>query len=181
MSLIYITGISGSGKSEVLKELRARGYEAYGTDEDGISAFYDNKTGKLLANPPIEAEARTPEWRARYTWKMTRETVAQLSSGSEGKLVFLCGVAANDYDVWDLFTGAVGLTIDDETLKERITNRTNNNFGKVPHEFEAILEWQSTAEENYKKLGVIMVDATRPIQVVVNDVLDQAQKIAKSA
>jgi dephospho-CoA kinase len=181
MSLIYVTGISGSGKSEVLKELKARGYEAYGTDEDGISAFNNNETGVVLENPPTEAEDRTPEWRAQYTWKMTRERVEKLAAQSEGKLVFLLGVAANENEVWDLFSGVVALVIDEETLKQRIAERTNNNFGKVPHELENILEWQSQAEENYKKFGVTMVDATKPIQGVVDEVIEQAEKLAKSA
>ncbi|HET9898538.1 MAG TPA: hypothetical protein VFQ44_26725 [Streptosporangiaceae bacterium] len=35
MSLYYVTGLSGTGKSAVLTELRARGYLARGVDEDG--------------------------------------------------------------------------------------------------------------------------------------------------
>ncbi len=178
MSLIYVRGISGSGKSAVYNELKARGFEAYGTDEDGISAFYDNETNKLLVNPPIEAEVRTPEWRSRYTWKMTRKTVERLASQSKGKLFFLCGVAANDNEVWDLFSGVIALVIDDATLKHRIATRTNNNFGKVPHELEAIFEWQGSAEKSYKKFGVTMVDATRPIPTVVDDVVSKAKALA---
>jgi dephospho-CoA kinase len=35
MGLIYVTGISGSGKSTVRAELRARGFFAHDVDEDG--------------------------------------------------------------------------------------------------------------------------------------------------
>ena len=35
MSLVYITGVSGMGKSEVLRELATRGLNAHGVDEDG--------------------------------------------------------------------------------------------------------------------------------------------------
>jgi thymidylate kinase len=41
MSFIYITGPSGSGKSTVRNELIKRGYEAHDTDEDGMSAWYE--------------------------------------------------------------------------------------------------------------------------------------------
>jgi dephospho-CoA kinase len=37
MALIFITGISGAGKSTIAKELSRRGYEVYDTDEDGLS------------------------------------------------------------------------------------------------------------------------------------------------
>ncbi len=69
------------------------------------------------------------------------------------------------------FLKVLALVIDDKTLKQRITTRTNNNFGKVPHELESILEWQSLAEENYQKFGVTTVDATKPIQAVVDEIL----------
>ena len=41
MSLIYITGISGSGKSTVLRELAKQGYEAHGVDEEGYADWID--------------------------------------------------------------------------------------------------------------------------------------------
>jgi len=66
MSLIYITGISGSGKSAVRDELLRRGFEVHGTDENDIAAFYNNGTGQV-AERLNRAEDRTPEWRAQHT------------------------------------------------------------------------------------------------------------------
>jgi thymidylate kinase len=177
MALIYITGISGSGKSEILKELKARGYKAYGTDEDGVSAFYDNETNELLENPPTKANDRTPEWRARYTWKMSRQRVEELAREAQNKNVFLCGVAANENEVWDLFSKTLALVIDEETLRHRIATRTSNNFGQVPHELESILEWQESANDNYRKFGVTMIDATQSVDKVVDNVLAEAKNI----
>lgn len=37
MPLIYVTGLPGTGKSAVLHELQVRGFEAHGTDEDGLA------------------------------------------------------------------------------------------------------------------------------------------------
>ena len=34
MTLIYITGVAGVGKTTVLNELKRRGYEAYDADEN---------------------------------------------------------------------------------------------------------------------------------------------------
>jgi predicted ATPase len=66
--LLFITGISGSGKSEVLAELRQRGYEAYGSDEDNLAAWYDRQTGTPLENARTPPE-RTSEFRKRYECK----------------------------------------------------------------------------------------------------------------
>jgi tRNA uridine 5-carbamoylmethylation protein Kti12 len=48
MPLIYVTGPSGAGKSTVRNELIKRGYEAHDTDEDGMSAWYDNQRLRQL-------------------------------------------------------------------------------------------------------------------------------------
>jgi hypothetical protein len=45
MSLIYVTGLSGTGKSAILGELRARGYRARGVDEDGYADWINRVTG----------------------------------------------------------------------------------------------------------------------------------------
>lgn len=61
--------------------------------------------------------------------------------------------------------------VDDETLKHRITNRTENNFGQNPHEFALISDWQKTAEGDYRKFGATIVDATQPLEQVVDEII----------
>jgi thymidylate kinase len=173
MALYYVTGISGSGKSSVRDELRRRGYEAYGTDEDSLAYFYHNQTGERVKSH-VAVEERTPEWRAQHTWKLPRAKAEELAKNSQGKKMFLCGVTANDADeLWDLFTKVFALFVDEETLKHRIKNRTENDFGKSEHEFQTILEWQQTAKEDYRKLGAALIDASRPLNEVVNEIIAQ--------
>ena len=46
MGLIWVTGICGAGKSAVRGELRHRGYDAYGTDEDGMARWVKRLRGR---------------------------------------------------------------------------------------------------------------------------------------
>ena len=46
MPLIYVTGISGSGKSAVLRELQSRGNRAYGVDEDEYGQWLHWRSGE---------------------------------------------------------------------------------------------------------------------------------------
>ena len=174
MSLIYVTGISGAGKSEVRKELQKRGYEAHGTDEDGLAAFYNRSTDKVVITPP-NATSRNPRWRLNHAWKVRRDKIEELATKAKDKPIFLCGVVENDNEVWDLFSNVVALVFDEETLKHRIQTRTANDFGQNPHEFEAILGWQKTAKDDYSKLGATIIDATHPIEQVVDSVLEAAE------
>ncbi len=169
MSLIYVTGISGSGKSAVNDELKKRGYEVHGIDEDKIAEWYNNKTGKLEGHK--EPDERTEEWRSQVTYKVSRERVEEIAQKAVDRPVFLCGVAENDTELWDLFSKVFALSVDEPTLRHRITTRTSNDFGKLPHELKGILEWNKTGEQEYRKLGAVIIDATQPIEKVVDEIL----------
>lgn len=176
MPLIYITGISGSGKSTVRQELLHRGFKAYGGAEDKIAAFYNNETGKKLGGW-VEAKNRTPEWRLKYSWKIDRRTIQELKKEAESEPIFLCAITRNDIaELWDLFDHVFALTLDEETLKHRLATRINNDVGKNPHELATLLQWQQTAAEEYQKLGATLIDATRPLQEVVDEIVQNVTK-----
>jgi thymidylate kinase len=174
MSLIFITGIAGSGKSTVLDELRSRGYEAYGTDEDGMAHWHDNTTGYMHPKSSIKTEHRTPDFIKNNRWKISRKIVGDLALKAQEKPIFLCGVASNDDEIWDLFSGVFALVVDEATLRQRLSNRTTNDYGKAQHELEQTLEQHANSEGIYKKFGYIAIDATQPLGVVVDSILAQA-------
>jgi thymidylate kinase len=170
MALYYVTGVSGSGKSAVLAELKRRGHEAYGTDENNLAAHYHTVTGaKAPRDTPVEA--RTKDWRHYHQWKAPAGKVEALRRKAADKTVFLCGVSANDGEFWDKFTRAFCLYVPPEEIKRRILSRTGNNFGKNPHELNGILEWAAYSKKQYEALGAIIIDATQPIKNVVDDIL----------
>ena len=175
MSLVYITGISAAGKSTVCEELRGRGYEAHDADEDGFTSWRHKVTNEPTHRPDDIAE-RTNDWYAHHDWKIDRERVAALADNAKDKLAFLCGTTANDAEVWDLFGQVICLTLDEETLKQRLTTRTNNDFGKSPDELSNVLGWHKSSEKAYKQLGAIMIDAARPIDVVVDAILSEVKE-----
>lgn len=59
MPLIYITGVSGTGKSTVWAELKNRGIEAYDVDEDGLARWQNNKTRYIHPKSSVKAHQRT--------------------------------------------------------------------------------------------------------------------------
>jgi broad-specificity NMP kinase len=173
--LIYITGISGSGKSTVCEELKRRGYAAFDTDKDGLAFFYNNKTKEPLKRR-VTAEERTVQWRAQHTWRAERSTFKRLAAQAKDSPVFICGVTANDgEELWDLFSKVFALVVpNEEQLANRINGRGEDEYGKNPHELKSILNWQRSAEDDYKKRGAILIDASLPTAEIVDTIVEQS-------
>ena len=175
MALFFVTGISGSGKSTVTNELKSRGYEAYDTDDDGLARWHNNNTGYIHPKSSVKKEDRTDEFLKIHSWIVPRSLVEDLAHRAGNKTIFLCGVAHNEDGIRGLFKAVFELTIDDKTLIRRLTTRTNNDWGKQPHELDQTLANQHNLEELYRKHNPILVDATQPIRIVVDNILEKVK------
>jgi hypothetical protein len=91
-----------------------------------------------------------------------------------GGPVFLCGTGPNDDEIWDLFDVVVNLTIGVTVLKHRLGTRTNNDYGKHPEDLADIVGWNRVVAENMRGWVAVLVDAERPLAVVVDDVVRAA-------
>jgi dephospho-CoA kinase len=107
----------------------------------------------------------------RHDWIISRSRVEELADCASDRTVFLCGSPSNDRDVWDLFSDVICLVVDDETLRRRMGQRTSNDFGKASDELEVILRWNATNETQYRHLGATIIDASKPLEDVVDEVL----------
>jgi broad-specificity NMP kinase len=169
MSLIFVTGTSGAGKSTVREELSRRGFRAYDTDEHEIAQWTNKVTGEIT---PLIADAhRTPEFLAKNDWRADPERVRQLAEEGEERSVFLCGSIGNEDEVWPFFEKVFLLSIDEATMRHRLRTRTAHDFGTMPHELELLLAWNEAIAEHYLRQGAIVIDANKPLRLVVDEVL----------
>ena len=170
---VYDTGVSGSGTSAVCAELLARGYAA--TDSDfGTSGWFRREDGVEVPTLPGD-DFRTPEWSRLHQWRFSVERAAVLAKKVEGKLGFLCGHAAGDAEKWQLFERVFLLEVDEATLRERLTTRTNNSYGRAAHELGEILVGHATFDDDYRRYGAYALDATWPVGEVVDELLSKCQ------
>jgi len=144
-----VEGLSGTGKSSVYEELIRRGYKAISTD----------RAWKL----PADATADVPR---ASIWDQQR-AVNELES-PEPDVLFVCGSSRNRDRFLPYFTKVFNLRVDDNTMRRRLRERTNNDFGKQPEEVEIALKLNRSDE---KPAGAIDVDATRPLDQVVDELL----------
>jgi thymidylate kinase len=181
MALILVDGCSGSGKSTVLSELRARGYQAYGTDEDSFALWHDKTTGRfeeLDQEAYTSAELRDLAFYEHYEWALVRERVAGLSAAATGQLVFLCG-GGRLFDCWELFSAVLVLSAPLEVVLARIDTRSNNNFGRSALERDWVVDRHTLIEQRYRAAGATFIDSTAPPERVVDDVVASARRVVR--
>jgi gluconate kinase len=147
-----VEGLSGTGKSSVYEELIRRGYKAISTDR-AWKQHADPDTG--LPARPIHSE-----------WD-EQKAVSELEN-PEPEVLFVCGSSRNRDRFLPYFTKIFNLRIDDDTMRRRLQERTNNDFGKQPEEVELMLTLNRSDE---RPAGAIDVDATQPLRQVVDELL----------
>lgn len=134
-----VEGLSGAGKSSVYEELIRRGYRAVSTDR---------------------------AWKKNAVWD--RQAALGELERPEPDVLFVCGSSPNRDDFLPHFTKVFNLRIDDDTMRRRLEERTNNDFGKQSGELELMLALNRSGA---KPAGAVDVDATQPLERVVDEVL----------
>jgi hypothetical protein len=171
VSLVWVTGNSGTGKSTACGLLAGRGELAAEADWDGYSHWADRATGQVVADPPDPVPAG---WLYRYGWRISRAEVAALAARARDRTAFLCGSAENEADVRDLFDLVICLVADGQTLRDRLAARTSNAFGQHPEELAAVLDGNDGYEPAYRRRGAVIIDSRRPPAEVADAILAAA-------
>jgi dephospho-CoA kinase len=142
---VLITGMSGTGKSSALAELRQRGFETVDTDEPGWSEWSDEDGG--------------------YLWR--EERVAELLDRERDATLFVSGTVSNQGRFYPRFDAVVLLSAPAEVLLARIASRTTNDYGKAEAERAEILANLAEVEPLLRATCTHELDATRPLAEIV--------------
>jgi uridine kinase len=156
--MFHIDGLSGAGKSTLCEELARRGCRA--VDADAAFGCYAD---------PVTGLATEVESRANWMWDGKR--LRAFAAASHDAAVYICGGAMNQNDFLDLFAKRFTLRVDSDAMRQRLLTRTNNEFGKDPAELAEQLELNTHVVEDAMRMGSIVVDATRPINEVADDIV----------
>lgn len=147
---ILLTGMSGTGKSTVIEELRSRGYQAVDMDEPGWS-----------------------EYGPDGDWRWREDRVQELLKSLEvDDVFFLCGCAENQGKFYAQFDKIILLSAPTEVIIARIKSRTNNPYGKHPDELVEILGFIETVEPLLRKGADHEIDTSVPLKEVVETLLE---------
>jgi dephospho-CoA kinase len=159
VTVVFVTGMSGTGKSTALAELARRGHRVIDTDHGGFAEYVPSDDGL--------------GW--EQLWREDRMT--QLLDQHDEGLLFISGCVANQGRFYPRFDAVVLLRAAAEVLLERVASRETNDYGKTDAERAQILHDLATYEPMLRAGAMAEVDARGS----VNDVVAAIERIAAEA
>jgi dephospho-CoA kinase len=145
-----VTGMSGTGKSAALAELRKRGLQVVDTDEPGWTEWSDEDGG--------------------YVWRADR--MAELLARDDGPTLFVSGTVSNQGRFYPRFDAVVLLSAPAEVLLGRIESRSTNDYGKTADERALILSELEEVEPLLRATCTHEIDATQPLEEIVRQLIE---------
>ena len=146
MARILVTGMSGTGKSTVLRVLAAKGYATVDTDTDEWCEWVTDDRGD-----------RDWVWRA--------QAINQLLDNHED--LFVAGCKSNQGEFYPRFDKVVLLSAPAGVMLQRIEQRSDNPYGKSAEERALVLEHLRVVEPLLRASADHEIDTSGPLEDVV--------------
>ncbi len=147
MKRVLLTGMSGTGKSSVIRELAALGYKAIDTA--------DGWCGQLPGG--------------RQRWR--EDAIARLLDTEDADVLFIAGCEENQVRFYPRFDLIILLSAPAQTMIERLTARTGNPYGKAAGDMDRILGDLASVEPLLRTTADHEIRTTAPLTDVVAMVL----------
>jgi adenylate kinase family enzyme len=168
-----IDGVSCSGKTAVATELQRRGYQVVHGDRE-LKYRGDPTTGT-----PVPVPLTFPDDRARAEWISEHlcwpvDRVQALVADKDEPVTFFCGGSRNSHQFLHLFDAVFVLEIDVDTLRRRLDQRPDDDWGGKGRDAERDLVLRLHQTQENVPAG-IRIDATAPLASVVDEVLRRCQ------
>ncbi len=162
MKRILLTGMSGTGKSTVIRELAARGYKAVDVDCNEFSEWVEVTPDSVTGGSPVEVDR---------DWVWREDRIQNLLSTEDTDVLFLSGCAQNMGKFIRQFDHVVLLSAPAEVIVERLATRTNNPYGKHPDEVARVLGLVEHIEPLLRRAADHEIDTRAGLEEVVATVL----------
>jgi AAA domain len=153
---VLLTGMSGTGKSALVQELRRRGYAAYDADDDGFSEPREN---------------------GRWGWRL--DAVSELLATADDRLLFFAGCSEEQIEL--TFDYRVLLTAPTIVLIGRLRTRTSNSYGRDPQERTQVLADLADVEPLLRRSADLVLTTTAPVGEIADLLLRRVGELESGA
>jgi dephospho-CoA kinase len=158
VTVVLVTGMSGTGKSAALAGLARRGHRVVDTDYGGYSE-------QVPSPDPGGSE---------QLWREDR--IEELLDGHDDGVLFISGCVSNQGKFYPRFDAVVLLRAPADVILERVGCRESNVFGKRDAERKRILDDLANVEPLLRAGATAEIDARTPLEEVV----DALERVADS-
>jgi dephospho-CoA kinase len=142
VTVVFVTGMSGTGKSSALAELARRGHRVVDTDY-----------GDWIDGEPL--------WR--------EDRIRELLDEHGDVTLFISGCVANQGVFYDRFDAVVLLSAPADVILERVAVRSTNDFGKTDAERDRIISDLAAVEPILRRGATAEIDTRAPLAEVVDE------------
>jgi dephospho-CoA kinase len=150
VTVVLVTGMSGTGKSAALAELARRGHRVVDTDYGAYSEEV----------PCSDAGGWEHVWR--------EDRIEALLDGCDDGVLFISGCVSNQGRFYPRFDAVVLLTAPESLILERVARRESNAFGKRDAERDRILDDLAKVEPLLRERATAEIDTRAPLDEVVD-------------
>jgi dephospho-CoA kinase len=170
MKVFFITGMPGTGKSSVVKNLAEKGIFPIDADSvKGLTHWVEKDTGEISTwNPGM-----SQDWYSKHKYICDKEKLIEIINSSPTNKVALAGLFGNRSELWNLFDKVFLLQCKEETFLKRMIERENHNFGKHILDQENVLSWHKNFEKEVLSEGALPVNTDKPLDLVVDEIIKQ--------
>lgn len=166
---ILVTGVSGTGKTTVCRELENSDIKTIEVDETPRLSYWVNKKTKEKL---IKKADFSEKFLSEYEWICDVELLPKLVDEIVGEPVVICGNAENILELIDFCDVTLLLHCCPETFLSRVAARDDNEYGQTEDARNFILSYYEDDNQKCLDAGAIAINAEQPIEKVVEDVMN---------
>jgi dephospho-CoA kinase len=151
VTVVLVTGMSGTGKSSVLAELARRGHTVVDTDDGGW----------CVEVPLADGSGSELVW--------DEERIGALLDEHTGGTLYIQGCVSNQGRFYPRFHAVVLLSAPLEVILERVATRDTNSYGRSDAERAEIVHYHATVEPLLRAGATAEIDTRKPLAEVADE------------
>lgn len=165
MKKVFITGISGTGKTAIAKALKEKGVNAIDMDMYDLCYWISNDDGKKVDYEATLNRAFIDS----HVWVCDTNLLKNMLDTEE--TIVMLGHPENTDEILPFFDKTVLLQCKPETFLKRIMNRQNNDFGKDETAQQHLLDTYEKFENDTLSKGAVSVSVEEPLSEVIDKIM----------